>query len=304
MADGFGFPSYQQSVQPRAGEYIAQGLSNLGQSVGRGYAEIQQQIKKDEEASAFNDQIVQQARNLGKISDEDYAKYQRMSLDKQKGVVHGLIVDYTGDVAKRDMENRIQSAHANDLMAQAQYHRAMAESVSGLSGAGGTGTMPDQNQASPWYDPNGNQIPGYRVFNTRSATGRPIQRIVPVTEGQPEFLQTEQGTFQRKGKDWQMLDPTNVNIAQRNAARDKQKKDQEAAAAAGTQTGDGGIGGWMTGIYNKMFGSPTPQATPSPTPQAATDTATPATGGYIPGKRYSGMLYLGGDPNDAASWRQ
>ena len=48
---------------------------------------------------------------------------------------------------------------------------------------------------------------------------------------------------------------------------------------------------------------PQPSATPSRIAPGYGRTAGPNVGGYVAGKRYGGMMYLGGDPNDRNNWQ-
>lgn len=85
-------------------------------------------------------------------------------------------------------------------------------------------------------------------------------------------------------------------------------KDSLALADLEKTAADSEYGGNQLALSNNYKVGPLPHATlpkgvtPAPTQRTANKPA--AQGGYIPGHKYNGMTYLGGDPHNAASWKQ
>jgi hypothetical protein len=108
------------TINPAAyqgGNFIFQGLSNLGKGVGDAIEAAQNQNKME----SYNDSIVQHAYQNGQITLEDLTKYRQMSHTSKTGYAAGLAANFAEDMKREQL-----AAAREERQAQAQLHQQQA----------------------------------------------------------------------------------------------------------------------------------------------------------------------------------
>ena len=307
----------------QGGQFLAQGLGNLGQGIGQGI----QEYNKAQQEQAANDMIVDFAVKNNMLPIEERTKYTQGNANVKSGIVAGLARTFAMQQAQQQMQ-----ALEEQRKAQAELRRQQAEAFNfvpravtlGQSGypfaqavnpaqeiARPGGTQLIETKKGQWEIPSAGEgalgapkiipavdpVTGERLPFNMVTYGKTMNVQPDVPKGyfpDPSGQTNQLGTYTGKGGSWvpapwqQQFLP---NLGQQQ------------------QQGATGIPGWL---HDLIHGRATPTPTPTPEPNVAPPvqpgtapqrTLKPGQGGYIPGRSYSGMTYLGGNPNDRANWQ-
>jgi len=321
------------TVNPGAyqgGQFFLQAGQNLSENIIKAMDEW----KKAKQDEAANQMIVNYAMNTKDeqgnplMSPEEHTKFLQGNANAKSGMIAGLVRRFALDTQRqqtlalqeqRQATAELRKQQAQDYEARAKQ-RGMAgqpiwiqdESgnwkVVGVHGAEGphlfTGGMSAAELGEPKVtqpkDEQGQPLPFRVVTYGKTMSVQP--NVPPGYFPDPSGETDQLGTYDKNGKwtaaPWQ---------AQMMIQMNKQK-----AAAATTNRGPGffapggtlnkalGYGFGAIGAPAPFYGAGPTTAMPTPTPAGGAG----GQGGYIPGRRYSGMTYLGGDPNDANNWQK
>ena len=217
MASGFGFPAYNVGGQTYHGdEYIFKAAQNLSSDIYKTW----DQINKNETSRGFNDEVIQELRDNGSVSDEEYQKYQDMNLQKQNGFIHGKLANVIAAQRKAELENDVLSAHAAAYNATAAHAQALADQVA---------ATPDEGAGGEYYDTE-NSPPGWATWHYHDAKGRPATRLVQIPSDMPTPQQSGPYTMYQTGpRNWRIINPRDVKAAGRQAAQQQQEADVQTA---------------------------------------------------------------------------
>jgi hypothetical protein len=132
--DGFGFPAYQQSVQPQEGELLAQGIKTFGSSIAQG---IQAYEKAKEEATKRDAYVNFLAQNHPEVFPQEAWERYHAANENQKNkwaIQAGLAYADKQQQQQQEWQNRLNAAHADYYIGQALRERELAAG-GGLGGA-------------------------------------------------------------------------------------------------------------------------------------------------------------------------
>lgn len=250
---------------------------NAGQQLVSPLQKALQKYEEDKRKTDFNqgafDLMATQTGPDGQpyIKPEILEKWHRMNPDAQAGTLAGIGGQIKNDMEKAQLDRQNQLADA-----QATYYKAHADQASADAFQKWTGTGADAS-----FEPSPEQ----------HAAAKAVGKIwLPMGPKNGQWVE----------------DPNNpVNMGQAPPTEIKDPRDP--SKIIGLQDARGGIKYFPKpstlqeamdmGLIPKT--NPPPPATP-----AASPAATPiAVNGYIPGRRYAGKTFKGGDPNDPANWQ-
>lgn len=132
---------YEPGVQFIGGQLLGQGIMHAADS----FAEAMKRREELQKQGAFNDAIVGHALQSGRITQDDWNKYQEMSWTKKQGYANGLAANIADDWARQkfaaDQQDRAQqlalSQRRVDLEAAQQNFVPSAQDQSSAAAAGG-----------------------------------------------------------------------------------------------------------------------------------------------------------------------
>ncbi len=113
----------------QGGNYLFQGLSNLGQGVGSAVKDVHTQIDEQRKMEAYNDLVVQHALQNKQITLEDFSKYRDMSRTQKTGFAAGLAANFMEDFRNEQLQSLKESraASSESRSASAELRRQQAK---------------------------------------------------------------------------------------------------------------------------------------------------------------------------------
>ena len=224
-------------------------------------------------------------------------KQQQINLQSQQQMMDsaGSIMDLVNAQTERGTKN----AEAADFQKATWegYKRMLGESaippeMNEKFYGGGIGAQRAMNeqlgmlaqQAAPQFQPSVTDlgIPGFSFVNTSKGSGQLVN------------TNPASGDTADRAANYQIITDTSGNAVRVNKLTGQAEPVVDSSGNP-VQPKSSGFD------FNSMFGGGA--ATP-PAPAQAQPVAPPAATGYVIGKRYSGMTFLGGDPNDPTSWQK
>jgi hypothetical protein len=261
-----------------------------------------QQRQQQEE---FYDVMLRNAVQGGRIAPDEYRAYQEARGPKKMGLGLGL----TSGIAE-DWKRRMGQSEIDYRKAHEDYFRR-------------SGT-PDPNELTPkpLVAADGTVVPGWVLPKTGALIGVQGSRRAGEAGPPPPGVAVPPG-FVWNGHRFVKGQEDDITQLEKLSRLSKLEEiDQQIAATAGEMTS----GNRRPGPDFLWFGTPfedqvsqlrskrdaiarggeLPPATssgPRPSPNDSPSSTAAGMGGYMPGRRYSGKTYLGGDPNDSNNWQ-
>jgi hypothetical protein len=109
----------------QGGNYLFEGLSGLGKSVGSAIQTAHSELEDQQKKEAYNDAIVNHALQNKQITLEDYTKYRKMGDNQKTGFAAGLAANFM-----EDFRNEQLKAMQESRAASAELRRQQADALS------------------------------------------------------------------------------------------------------------------------------------------------------------------------------
>jgi len=328
------------TVNPAAyqgGQFLFSGMQGLGTGIG----EAIKTIGDNQKLGAYNDFIVNTAFANGEISHDELAKYQQGSLNQKTGIAAGIAANFAHRLQLEQINAQAEQRQAMAQYRAAEAARQSALEAQSKSAAAWAFKPIWSNETKPRqlgvYGPDGTPhfFPGVDVKAMGGGAANTNAQYDPVTRtyyyidanGNRHDVSAEAAVA------GQIIGPPGGQPGAAPAATPPvfNLNPQGGAAPTATPpaTGMSGPGGGIPpAAMQRILGPGAAGVVQDPNTGALIDTSSgqvvqsggsniPAAteqqpvnaggfkagqGGYVPGRRYAGKLYMGGDPNDASNW--
>lgn len=156
---------FQLFVQPKMGDYTAA----AGASIANSLADWKKKQDQQDTEMAYNDEVVQHAIQTGRITPDEYTKYQAGSLTQKRGIAAGIAANIADDYRRGQQSFSKGMQQAN--LGISQGHLALAQQAAA-----------QQQAAQNWQPPQA-------AIDAMNATGGALVQVGPgryVTRDYPD----------------------------------------------------------------------------------------------------------------------